>query len=201
MGRSLHERKSKHVFNVACALVALCCSDFSALCWGGQVPSASLSFWSVVFCRPRQPPLHPLYDLLLPSDFGHGQAGPHPPGSCHPAFCCCSTKRGTAYWVSVLCAFVSKLLQACSSAIGLGGRVFYLRLWSGTTVKRWQKIEIYVGHGATSKDNNFRLEKVQELWFSNLNHWVPGVPPTASSLCQLSQLLALLELCSFRQRY
>lgn len=121
MGRSLHERKSKHVFNVARALVALCCSDFSALCWGGQVPSASLSFCSVVFCRPRQPPLHPLYDLLLPSDFGHGQAGPHPPSSCHPAFCCCSTKRGTAYWVSVLCAFVSKLLQACSSAIGLGG--------------------------------------------------------------------------------
>lgn len=101
MGRSLHERKSKHVFNVARALVALCCSVFSALCWGGQVPSASLSFCSVVFCRPRQPPLHPLYDLLLPSDFGHGQAGPHPPGSCHPAFCCCSTKRGTAYQSSV----------------------------------------------------------------------------------------------------
>lgn len=61
--------------------------------------------------------------------------------------------------------------------------------------------EMHLCHDATSRDKNLCLEKVQEWRLCNLNHRVPGIPPTASSLCQLCQLLTLLELHRYGQRH
>lgn len=58
------------------------------------------------------------------------------------------------------CLQISAHLFFCHWAAGRV--VYYLRLGAGRTVKRWQKTEVCLGHGVASKDESFRLEKVQE---------------------------------------
>lgn len=184
-------QEGKHVFNVAHALAALCCWFFCSVL--GRFLLAA-PHCALLLCRPRQPPLHPLYHLLLPGELRHGQAGPHPPGCCHPALCCCATKRGRAHWVAVLCPQITVYLLFCA---WLGGEGVLSRI-----LNWYDRKEVAQDWGGLGSWCNFKGQKFSFGKGTGVMTPLDScVSPTPSCSCQICQLLSLLELHSCRQRY
>lgn len=171
------------MLNVAHALVALCC-DFPARCRAGQVPPGGLSC-SVVFAGHASPRYLRCSTYCFPLTADMARQARIPLAAVIQPFAAVPPNEVRSTGLA-------------PRASGLVGRCFsHAGNWYDQFVERWQKREVCLGHGGASKDKSFHLEKVQLWWLS----WIPGGAPAASCSCQPCQLLTLLELCSFRQRY